>query len=168
LKPFDYPSADYREAYKNGFAMMASCCLLIETYVSFIEPTFRDTKGKSARCFGWFFNSEKEFSAFSKGGLIMHDYLDQYKSKKNKGLPHDFYVNVRCGILHNAETRNKWRILRNGLLFNPTEKSINATLFAQNLKNVIDRYKNILENSEITSPVWTNYLNRLNDIILKS
>jgi len=147
LKPFDYTTSDYKKYFKNGFAIMTSCCLLIETYVSFIEPTFRDTNRKSARCFGWFFNVENEFNVFSKGGLSANDYLDPQKSRNNKGLPRDFYINVRCGILHNAETRNGWRISRQGDFFNETEKIINASLFSEKLKKVIKQYQNKLINS---------------------
>ena len=33
IKPFDFDAAEYKKAYKNGFAMLASYCLLIETLV---------------------------------------------------------------------------------------------------------------------------------------
>ena len=55
LKPFDFNNDEYKKKYKNGFAIMTNCCLLIETFVSFSEPIFRDTKNKSERCFGYFF-----------------------------------------------------------------------------------------------------------------
>jgi hypothetical protein len=48
---------------------MANCCLLIETYVSFIETKYGSTFGKSREVFGYFFTSEKKFSEFSKGGI---------------------------------------------------------------------------------------------------
>ena len=33
LKPFDFRSAEYEKNYKNGFALMTSSCLLIETFI---------------------------------------------------------------------------------------------------------------------------------------
>ena len=35
LKPFEFSDQTYRKEYKNGFAIMANCCLLIETIESF-------------------------------------------------------------------------------------------------------------------------------------
>ena len=55
LKPFEFENKEYIKSYKNGFAIMTSCCLLIETFVSFTELEFKDTNYKSERCFGYFF-----------------------------------------------------------------------------------------------------------------
>jgi hypothetical protein len=168
LKPFNYRNEEYIANYKNGFAIMASCCLLIETYVSFREPVFRDTNGKSERCFGWFFLTESIFSDFSKNGLSVSEYTDLSKRLKNKGIPRDFYINLRCGILHNSETRNGWKIRRDGEFYDEANKKINATKFMNRLKCTILDFKKRLDKSDIKDEVWTNYLNRLQDIIDKA
>jgi len=147
---------------------MASCCLLIETYVSFIQPTFVDTTGKSERCFGWFFNTEEKFFAFLKGGLTVEEYLNVQKKINNKGLPCDFYKNVRCGILHNGETKNGWKIRRTGDLFIESGKQINATKFLEELNKVLIEFQCKLLDSDFNSPIWKNYLNRLSQLIKKS
>jgi len=116
LKPFDYNNQEYKKSFKNGFAIMVNCCLLIEAFVSFTNPKFKDTKNKSERCFGYFFLKNDEFNCFSKDGLELNEYVNS-ESLKNKGRSHDFYKNVRCGILHNGETKNNWKILRKGKLF---------------------------------------------------
>ena len=54
IKPFEFNNSNYKTEYKNGFTIMANCCLLIETFASFREKVFKDTKGKSEKCFGWF------------------------------------------------------------------------------------------------------------------
>ena len=97
LKPFEYDDKEYKKSFKNGFAIMTSCCLLIETFVSFTEIEFKDTNFKSERCFGYFFLKHKEFNCFGKGGLEINEYKKLTKPKlNNKGIPKDFYKNVRC------------------------------------------------------------------------
>ena len=169
LKPFDYENIDYKKNYKNGFTIMASCCLLIETFVSYREPIFLDTNSKSERCFGYFFLTQKEFNSFSKGGLILSEYMDlNRKPLKNKGIPSDFYKNIRCGILHNGETKNKWRVVRNGELFDQANKKINATLFMERLKEVMNEFRNDLKISDFNDVIWINYKSRLKNLIDKS
>jgi len=165
IKPFDYDNQEYIDKFKNGFAIMANCCLLIETYTSFREAIFRNTKDKSERCFGWFFLSEKRFSDFSKDGLTLSDYKNLSTKINNKGVPRDFYINVRCGILHNAETRNGWKITRKNNLYEENSKRINAVKFMNRLKFTIRDYKKDLIKADIEDDIWKNCLNRIQDII---
>lgn len=168
IKPFAYNNSEYISKFKNGFTIMANCCLLIETYASLREKAFRDTNHKSERCFGWFFLKENKFSAFSKGGLSINDYIDTTKKIITVGVPKDFYVNVRCGILHNAETRNGWKVKREGVLCDEKTKTVNAVRFMNELESVISNYRNQLDNSDINDEVWINCINRIEDIIARA
>lgn len=168
IKPYDFNNTEYVSKYKNGFCILTSCCLLIEAFVSFTEPFFRNTNSKSERCFGYFFSKYEPFKAFATGGLMISDYLNP-KNFNGRGIPRDFYRNVRCGILHNGETRNGWRILRTGMLFNQKEKTINAFLFMKQLKVVIAGFQDKLLNSDFeSSEVWITYKKRLDDLLKKS
>ena len=170
LKPFEFENDEYIKSHKNGFAIMTSCCLLIETFVSYTELEFKDTSFKSERCFGYFFLKHKEFNCFAKGGLEINKY-EKLTTKKlnNKGIPYDFYKNVRCGILHNGETKNNWKILRKGKLFDEENKSINATKFMSNLVLVMRRFQNDLLFSDFNnSDIWKTYKKRLEYLIEKS
>ncbi len=148
LKPFDFESEVYKKSYKNGFSLMANCCLLIETYISFSVSGFMDTKDKSERCFGLFFTTAKRLSEFS-----------------HNGLSKDFFKNVRCGILHVGETRNGWKIRRDGLLFDTATKTIDAYQFSQNLKHEIKDFSERLKIEDINSPLWLTYIAKLENII---
>ena len=168
LKPFDYPEEDYRKNYKNGFSLMASCCLLIETYISFTNSKYRNTTNKGRECFGYFLTSENKFVELAAGGLQANGDIS---TPKQGGLPNDFYSNVRCGILHNAETKNGWVITRSDKkpYFNPTTKEINAAKFANRLKSVLSRYRNNLIKADFdTDDIWVNFKNRLTDLINNS
>jgi hypothetical protein len=168
LKPFEYDNQEYKKSFKNGFAIMTSCCLLIESFVSFTNPKFKDTKNKSERCFGYFFLKYYEFNCFSEGGLELNEYINS-ESLKNKGRSNDFYKNVRCGILHNGETKNNWKILRKGKLFDEENKSINATKFSSNLKVVINKFQKDLIKSDFNDDeIWETYKSRLKFLIEKS
>jgi len=168
IKPFDFDNKIHPDRYKNGFTIMANCCLLIETYASFREKSFRDTKGKSERCFGWFFLNENRFSDFSKNGLPMADYININGRINNKGVPRDFYLNVRCGILHNAETRNGWKILRRGYFYDENSKTINAFEFMNGLKDTLVDYKKSLDASDVNTEIWDSFVNRVKDIISRA
>src|SRR5262245_60152533 len=72
LKPFDFPSDNYNKNYKNGFAIMTSCCLLIETFVSFTEIKYRDTNRQSRQCFGHFFVTQDKFKEFAIGNKLQN------------------------------------------------------------------------------------------------
>jgi len=153
LKPFEYDDAKYTSEHKNGFAIMASCCLLIETYVSFTEKKYRRTKGKGKDCFEHFFKNEPRFSEIDRNSLA-----------------EDFYTNVRCGILHNAETRAGWTINRRESKYvDTTKKQINAVKFANRLNAVLKEYKQRLILADFdTAVIWKNAVNRLNDLISDS
>lgn len=169
LKPFDFENSLYKKSYKNGFSIMANCCLLIETYISFSELLFLETNFKSERCFGYFFLTQKDFYQFSRGGLTLEQYKDVKRKKlKNKGIPFDFYKNVRCGILHNGETKNNWKIVRKGCLFDEKNKRINAYLFMEKLKNVLNEFRIELKKSDLNSIIWKTYLSRLEILVTKS
>ncbi|MCY7352388.1 MAG: hypothetical protein LH606_17275 [Cytophagaceae bacterium] len=168
LKPFEYPNEDYIKNYKNGFALMASCCLLIETYVSFKEKQFKDTSKESRRTFGHFFTTESRFLDLATGGRKVDGTI---ASKEDGGLPNDFYYNVRCGILHNAETRKGWTITReiSAKYFDSATKEINATKFANRLKAVLTDYKkNLIKSDFDKDDIWLNFRNRLTDLIDQS
>ncbi len=110
---------------KHGFAMLAIGCLVIESLESFYQGE-ADTKGKSKKIFNDFFSRDTPFKVFAGD----NDW---------------FYTNIRCGILHQAETRDGWRILRTGPLCNVNKKTINAARFLQELRIVVADYAKQIE-----------------------
>ena len=106
--------------YKHGFASLAICCLTIETLESFYQG-LGDTKSHSKRMFREFFARDTPLKVFGGG----NDW---------------FYKDIRCGLLHQAEARNGWRILRSGPLLDMKAKRINATTFLHELQQAVDVY----------------------------
>lgn len=147
LKPFTYNATDYKSNYKNGFSMMASYCLLIET----IEGFYRGwPKSKNELAFLKFFTRDKHFNEFS-----MDD------------IPTQFYKNVRCGILHQGETSGGWLISRKDSdpLIDKSNKTINANKFGVKLQVSLKDYTNELKKSEWDSELWSHTKERMKSLI---
>ena len=130
----------------HGFTMMAVGCLLIEALESFYQG-LSSTKNKSQQMFRDFFRGrDTRFRVF-------HDHAS------------DFYHGVRCGILHQAETRCGWRLRRTGpLLGLDSIRTINATRFVGELRKVLDAYRDELRGAAWNSERWTKARTRLDAI----
>ena len=138
---------------KNGFYMMAVSCLLIETLASFWRgwestESGKDAKGrkipgKSGEAFKVFFQEQARFSAF-------------------QGT--DFYRSVRCGILHQGETKKGWIIVRTGPLFDGTNR-INATRFHNQMAAAIRDYARALRNPPGASSLRANFDKKMKAVI---
>jgi hypothetical protein len=152
---------------KNGFLMMAASCLLIETLVSFHEgwvttdcgltrSNIRDpckplnskrntiSCGEVAICY--FFERESSFACF-------------------RGYGTEFYKNVRCGILHQGETRSGWKVRRSGPLFEPSKPRINATKFLAAVKAAVTAYARKLEAVPWEDDLWRNFRQKMDAVI---
>lgn len=129
----------------SGFLKMAVSCLMIETLESFRQGK-KDTKGIGQKMFKDFFQTESNL--FPDFSLIASD----------------FYSNIRCGILHQAETANAWRILRKDSLLDRKNKTINATKFVSALNKALNNYIEVLKNNDFNSLIWKNAILKLEDV----
>jgi hypothetical protein len=127
---------------KNGFAVMALCCLLIETLESFYQGWARSPNSELAFCS--FFDRHRRFDDF-------------------RGYSNDFYRNVRCGILHQGETTGGWTITRRKghPLFDPSGPRVHATKFHQQLAACVDDYSKQLETRLITDDLWKRFFKKM-------
>ncbi len=161
IKPFEFVSDkkitkkstgeqkdEYSLLYKNGFSIMANCCLLIETLEAFYRG-WDNTRNESEKAFLKFFTRDQNFTEFA---------IDD--------LPTQFYKNIRCGILHQGETTEGWTLTRQGKsIIDKTNKKIDAILFLTKLHKSLNDYKDELENADWNDPVWTNARKKLKAII---
>lgn len=154
-------------SHKHGFSMMAVSCLLIETLESYyrgwedtstpleskdLEVFCRPTDPNRARvsasevAFCYFF---RRFSAFSSFQPVAQS----------------FYVNVRCGILHQGETTGGWVILPTGNLLDAGTNSINADRFLKQVESPVKTYATELRNAEWNADPWPNFRKKMGCII---
>ena len=124
------------EGYKNGFNIMANCCLLIETLESFYRGWSKSPNSSLAFCN--FFNRVPEFSEFT-----------------GNDMPNEFYKHIRCGILHQGETTGGWRIRRDQKVkLKLEEKIIDANHFRDGMRKVVENYSEELKQNEWDSELW--------------
>jgi len=130
----------------EGFSIVAIICSMIEALESFYQgksyrkpiknhPLDEETE---------YFKSKSIFESF----LNNREPFNQYFSKDN--LASNFYENVRCAILHEAATRNGWKIrIDTNSLIEKQKASIviNRVIFVQEIENYISNYKDELMNS---------------------
>jgi hypothetical protein len=128
--------------FRSGFLMMAASCLMIETFQCFREGE-RDTKGNGV------------------GRAAFKRFFDRYSAEFAGIDGAEFYVKIRCGILHQAQTQGRFRILRKGAIFDSTKKSINATAFLKTLRIIVEEYVGDLRGKEMHDESWTKALRKI-------
>jgi hypothetical protein len=132
----------------EGFAAVNLQCSLIETIESFING-----------CIHKYDNNSEKLKWKRKGKIIFHSNKSIFKSffanriiiKDLKIDGGDFYESVRCGLLHETQTKNNWKIkkgIENGNAFELDGyfKIIYRENFQRDLKLLIDRYKDVIIN----------------------
>lgn len=123
----------------HGFTVMAVSCLMIESLQSFREG-WKDSNGKSQEAFTRFFDTHNLFHCF-RGKMAR-----------------SFWVNIRCGILHQAETTGGWKITRkkDAPLFDHSTCTISASLFLENLRAALKQFCDELKAEAWNSQRWKN------------
>ena len=122
----------------EGFAIMAIQCSLIE----FLESTAQGVNYKYSRSdqdVGKFEykNSKDIFVSFLTKQKPFSEYFDQITAQ-------EFYVSVRCGLLHEAKTKNNWRIWDRssaGIIVNASEKIVYRDAFQDALISYLHDYR---------------------------
>jgi hypothetical protein len=131
-----------------GFAIMALCCLMIETIESYrqgLPSASKDDmealeklpvngtsgeyslKGPFRNCSGWVF---EEFFGFDNHKRYFPDVSGK-----------TFYQNIRCGLLHQAQTKGGWLIGRVGSYWDEGPPgSINRDEFSERLEECFRDY----------------------------
>ena len=144
------------ECNTHGFSIMAVSCLMIEALESFWQG-WPDTGGKGKKG-----KSEKAFKSFFQRCARSNSRLGEFNE-----VAEDFYVGVRCGILHQAETTNGWRIHRDEerWLYNQEEKIINATQFHKELERALGIYCEKLKTSDWDDDVWCDLRKKMCEVI---
>lgn len=129
---------------KNGFTIMAVSCLMIESLESFYKG-WPDSNRKSQLAFCNFFGRNDNF-------LFIKDHAKE------------FYINIRCGILHQGETTKGWHIRRDGQVFDEKTNTINAKLFHDQVEASLITYCKELTSENWNSEIWKNLRKKMKAI----
>jgi hypothetical protein len=126
----------------EGFSIVAIQCSLIE----FLESTIQGKNYLYTR------NGNLPLGqyAYSNRGAIFESFLANrtpFDREFAPPLAHDFYVGVRCGVLHEARTKNGWMILaesETGQIIDPNLKIVYRDNFQTALLKFVRWYKTAL------------------------
>jgi hypothetical protein len=131
-----------------GFAIMALCCLLVETLQSFRERTTGDA------------STTDQFKKYLRRPGFDGAFEDDEVAKR-------FVQGVRNGILHEAETRGWviWRKEPTGRIVQPRGQgfALNRTDFCQALKREFDNYLEELRDPGNTQ-LRDRFVEKMNDV----
>ena len=127
--------------------MMAISCLMIESFVS-LENGWKKTKKPGNEVFKMFFSKS--------------NYLKEFAD-----ISGEFYKNIRCGILHQAETTGGWRIRRDcgSPLLCKTHKVIHATKFINALEKEFEDFLDTLDGQDFNSESWRKVVKKIDHIV---
>jgi len=130
----------------EGFSITAILCSLIEALEAFYQgKTYkRATKENPLDSDTEYFKSQPLLESF----LTKREPFKQHFSQD--GLAKEFYENVRCAVLHEAATRNGWkvRIDTDALVEKQGNQFVvNRAVFVQAIEEYMKRYKQELVHS---------------------
>lgn len=146
----------------EGFAIVNLQCSLIETIESFVNGWIYHNDNKSEIKNGWYTRIIQESSRAKKHmnpdeNLKNEDIFISFFKNREPFIKYnidgsDFYKSVRCGLLHETQTKNNWKIkfdtLKTGLSYREDEgeKIIFRENFQRDLEIVIADYKKAIVN----------------------
>jgi hypothetical protein len=144
-----------------GFAIMALCCLLIETIQCYREGFPSSSYSDLNYMQGLPLNNEdvayklvEPWPANESEGMFKRFFKDNRYFPSVDGEV--FYKKIRCGLLHQAQTKGPWRIVRSGKYWDDSQekKSINRDEFTDRLQEYFEDYLSRLRNGEWDEPIW--------------
>jgi len=166
----------------EGFAVVNLQCSLIETIESFINGWIYHNDKDSKISIGWYLRKiEKENRhkiqidpvIFLKNEHIFISFFKERKPFCGLGVDGlDFYKSVRCGLLHETQTKNGWIIRVDG----PNSidnKIIYRNNFQRELEDLIIDYKSsIVEDKKLNNiesvELRKNFISKFNHICKES
>lgn len=130
---------------KHGFCTMAVSCLMIE----------------ALQCF-W--TGDKE-TPWKKSEAFFDNFFDRTPALKIfKGTT--FYGDIRCGILHQAETKGGWKINRENDNRQVLDgRSIDATIFHQHVERALIEHVDLLKKEDKTSVRWEKFRLKMSHVL---
>ena len=130
----------------EGFTIVTVQCAIIESLASFRSGQIFSHKRVKGQANYIYNESRKMFVEFLHTSPIFKDNFYQvdnagHKTKDSPFNADEFYTKVRCGLMHEARTKGKWRI-------NATKKDVtNETIFIERQGNRIKLLRTIFASS---------------------
>jgi hypothetical protein len=122
----------------EGFSILAVQCSLVE----FLESTVQGIKyrfRRSGETLGPY-----EYSSSRDVYVSFLCKRTPFAREFNEALANDFYADIRCGLLHEARTKNGWRVWAKssaGSIINPVERIVYRDNLQLALESFVDWYR---------------------------
>ncbi len=145
-----------------GFAVMSLCCLLVETMECYRKGLPSSHSEELQELASRPENSsvpqdyklQGPFKVKSRDAFV--DFFNETQHQRFfpnvQGL--DFYKKIRCGLLHQAQTKDGWRIVRTGKFWDESQLTVNRDEFADRLEECWHSYLQELAVANWTSDIW--------------
>jgi len=152
-----------------GFAIMSLCCLLIETIECYrlgwpsshpAELRALEALPQNLAAPEPYYKLQRPFEHQFSSELAFEKFFDQAEHCRHfgdmKGKGREFYRAIRCGLLHQAQTKDGWRILTHGKCWDdaPDQRTINRNKFSRLLKQCFDELLEQLEARDWDEEPW--------------
>lgn len=156
----------------EGFAVVNLQCSLIETIESFINGW-----KFSIEPYGWFkkeiTKGKNDENVKKNQDLFVSFFKNREPFKFNNTDGEDFYKSVRCGLLHETQTKNGWTILADGYEKSIDYKIIYRNNFQRDLEKLIENYKDSIIKGENFDNIESidlrkNFISKFNHICKQS
>lgn len=149
--PIRLLSDDY---FKNGFSIMAICCLLIDTFKQFQDGELTSDPNDYIE------KSETKYEKFLY--TCLRDVF-------NRQTARIFYKSIRCGILHSAQTKKDAILSKSSdyiIIFDGNKLYVSVEKLVERLTTYYKEYLKQLHNKHNTL-VRTSFLKKMNNIASK-
>jgi len=129
----------------EGFSIMTILCSLIE----FLESTCQGKVYKHLPR-----GTQPGPNEYSSSKEMFKDFLNNrqpFNNVFNESLANEFYSSIRCGLLHEASTKNGWRIWaksNNGDILSIKDKTVYRDQLEEGVRKFINSYGKLLESDQ--------------------
>lgn len=140
--------------WRFGFSIMALSCLLVETFQSYREgspSTNRKERKDCAKMTGLAAECTQPTSMSPNGKEAFKRFFEADRAAFPDVDGEEFYASIRCGLLHQAQTKNGWKIFNCGKMWDEADKTVNRTRFARALE---DAFRQYLRELETDAELW--------------
>jgi hypothetical protein len=94
----------------EGFTILTVECALIEFLATLEDGRIFKINKASTDPHCYYNKSAKIYQRFLRTASIFDGYFFSTTGSKGLFSSHDFYLNVRCALIHEAQTRNNWEV----------------------------------------------------------
>ena len=166
FKPITCLHDEERHNHKGyGMSIMALCALLVESIQCCrhgLPSTYRPELYQLAVRY----NPPPEYvvpqTDWRSGEDVFIEFFEDFRDLFPNVSGREFYRGIRNGLLHQAQTKNGWRIRVDGeMLCDPTEKTIDRDRFTDSLETAFGRYVDDLRRSPLQADVWQKAMRRI-------